>query len=239
MSPTRRWRRPGWFRVNTMAARLSIAVIVGSALWFLIQSDFFVLVPGFVFSNGAIWEPFTYAFIASDPLSVIFGALVIWSIGSALEVTWGPKRLLYVVYGNTALAGIITTLIALVDPTMRSHAFFGAWVMGTIVWVAYGLSYGRGQTNFWGIPISGNVLALIGIGFVVLRGFYARDWRPIAPEVIGIALIIGYLKMGSPRMWLLRFQSWRLQRQLRARSTHLRLIAKDRNTPRDSDRYLH
>lgn len=238
MRPTRTVRRPGWIRVNTMAARLAIALIVGSALFFLTRSNFFVLVPGLVFS-GAVWEPFTYAFVASDPLSVIFGALVIWSIGGALEATWGPKRLLYVAFGTTALAGVITTLVALVDPAMRLQLFFGAWVMGTIVWVAYGLSYGRGQTNFWGIPVSGNVFALIGIGFVVLRAFYARDWRPVAPEVLGIALIIVYLKLGSPRIWWLRFQSWRLQRQLRARSTHLRLIAKDRNTPRDSDRYLH
>ncbi len=239
MRPMRTVGRPSWMRINTMAARLAIALVVGSALWFLTQSYFLVLVPGFVFARIAVWEPFTYAFVANDPLSVIFGALVVWSIGSALEATWGPKRLLYVVFGCTALAGIITTLIALVDPTIRSLAFFGAWVMGSIVWVAYGVSHGRGQANFWGIPVSGYVFALIGGGFVLLRAFYARDWRPVAPEAIGIALVIGYLKLGSPRIWLLRFGSWRLQRQLKARSSHLRLIAKDRNTPRDSDRYLH
>lgn len=239
MRPTRTVGRPGWTRINTMSARLAIALIVGSAVYFLSRSDLLVLVPEFVLERMALWEPFTYAFVASDPLGVIFGALVIWSIGGALELTWGPKRLFYVVVGCTALAGILTTLIALVDPRIHSLVFFGAWVMGSIVWVAYGVAHGRGQTNFWGIPVSGYVFALIGIGFVVLRALYARDWRPVAPEAIGIALVYVYLRLGSPRIWLLRFQSWRLQRQLKARSAHLRLIAKDRNTPRDSDRYLH
>ena len=38
--------------------------------------------------------------------------------------------------------------------------FLGATVMTTGIWIAYGLSIGRGQSNFWGMPITGNVLAL-------------------------------------------------------------------------------
>jgi membrane associated rhomboid family serine protease len=231
--------RMDWLRVRSLSAKLAIGLIAGSALFFLTRSDLLVLIPGLVLERGAIWELLTYAFVASDPLGVIFGALVVWSIGSALEASWGPKRLLWVVLGCTVLAAVLTVLTALPVSNIRSIRYSGAWVMGTIIWVGYGLSYGRGRTNFWGIPVTGNVFALIGIGFVLLQALFIHDLLPLLPEVFGIALVAGYLKLGSPRLWLLRFQSWRFQRQFRARSKHLRVITKDRNTSRDSDRYLH
>ncbi len=49
--------------------------------------------------------------------------------------------------------------------------------MGRALWVAYGLSFGRRQTNFWGLPVSGNVFALIGVGFVFLNGAFSASSR--------------------------------------------------------------
>jgi membrane associated rhomboid family serine protease len=231
-----------WLRIRSLSAKLAIALIAGSVLWGLTRSDVFVLIPGQVLERGAIWELFTYAFVASDPLGVIFGALVVWSIGSSLEATWGPKRLLRVVLGCTVLAAVLTVLTAIPVISVRGFAFFGAWVMGSVIWVGYGLSFGSRQTNFWGIPVTGYVFALIGLGFVMLKAvfsFQELGLRPVLPELYAIALVAGYLKLDAPKTWLLRFQSWRFQRQFRSRSKHLRVIGKDRNTSRDSDRYLH
>jgi membrane associated rhomboid family serine protease len=229
---------PDWLRVRSLSAKLAIALIAASALTFLTRSTLLILVPDLVF-QGRIWQLVTYPFVADDPWGVIFGALVVWGIGSSLEATWGPKRLLWVVLGCSVLAGVLTVVTALPIDSIRHLAFAGAWVMGSIVWVGYGLSYGRAQTNFWGIPLTGNVFALIGIGFVLLQALYIHDVRPLLPQLYGIALLAAYLKLGSPKLLLLRFQSWRFQRQFRARSKHLKVIAKDRNTSRDSDRYLH
>jgi len=228
-----------WLRIRSLSAKLAIALIAGSTVWFLTRSDLLVLVPGLVLERGAVWELFTYAFVASDPLGVIFGALVVWSIGSSLEATWGPKRLLWVVLGCTVLSAVLTVLTAIPVSSLRGLPFFGAWVMASVLWVGYGLSFGRRQTNFWGIPVTGNVFALIGLGFVLLQAAARQDVKPVLHELFGIALVVGYLKLDSPKTWLLRFQSWRFQRQFRSRSKHLRVIGKDRNTSRDSDRYLH
>ena len=228
-----------WLRIRSVSAKLAIALIVGSVLWGLTRSDVFVLVPGYVLERGAIWELFTYAFVASDPLGVIFGALVVWSIGSSLEATWGQKRLLWVVLGCTVLAAVLTVLTAIFVSSLRPFAFYGAWVMGSVIWVGYGLSFGSRQTNFWGLPVTGYVFALIGLGFVLLNAVFSHDLLHVLPELFGIALVAAYLKLDAPKTWLLRFQSWRFQRQFRSRSKHLRVIGKDRNTSRDSDRYLH
>jgi hypothetical protein len=48
-----------------------------------------------------------------------------------------------------------------------------------------------------------------------------------------------YVKWGSPRVLWLRFSTWRLQRQLRGRSRHLKVVTKDRNIGGGSDGFLH
>lgn len=104
--------------------------------------------------------------------------------------------------------------------------------------MAYGLSFGRAQTNFWGMPVSGNVFALLGVAFVALTALL-DSWRGVVPEAFALALTFAALRLNGPRVTWLRFQNWRLQRRLKGRARHLRLISKDRNTPTDSDRYLH
>ncbi|HZN94678.1 MAG TPA: DUF1751 domain-containing protein, partial [Myxococcales bacterium] len=116
--------------------------------------------------------------------------------------------------------------------------FPGAWVMGSAMWVAFGLYVGRGQTNFWGLPVTGNQLAAIGAGFVVLNALMSSVLQMV-PQLVAIVLTLAYMRGASPRLLWLRVQSWRLQRQAKTRSRHLKVISPERNTPRDSDRYLH
>ena len=146
-------RRGGFssqFRANTVAAKLTVATIVGSLLYTLFKHSFgtyLPLIPADVL-HGFVWQPLTYGFVGGDPMSVMFGALAIWSLGGSLEMTWGPRRLLAFALTTTAAAGALAVLLSLLLPSLRAVPFFGIWVLGTNLWVAYGLSHGRGQTNF-------------------------------------------------------------------------------------------
>lgn len=197
-----------------------------------------MLRPELVLESWALWQLVSYVFLESNPLGVIFGALIVWSVGGALEVTWGGRRVLAFSVGVTVVSAALTVVLGLAVPAIGSFAYFGGTVLTTSLWVAYGLSFGRGQTNFFGMPVNGNVFALIGAGFVLLNGVF-NSWLAVIPEVFGLGLTYAYVKTGSPRSLWLRLQGLRLQRQLRGRSKHLRLIAKERNTSTDSDHYLH
>jgi membrane associated rhomboid family serine protease len=229
----------GWLQFNSTAAKLALGVVGGSLIAFLTKSSigpWLHLSPGLVLRDLALWQPFTYSLIAGNPISVIFSALILVSVAGGLEATWGSRRLLSFAFGVTVAAGFLTVALSLVIPV--GSLYTGAETLVTAVWVAYGLLFASRQTNFWGLPVTGYTFALIGIGFVVLSGVY-YGWAGVIPEIIGIGLTYAYLRVKRPRDLLLRFQSWRLQRQLRGRAKHLRLITKDRNTPTDSDRYLH
>ena len=147
--------------------------------------------------RGYVWQPLSYAFVEGSPMGVIFGALILWQLGGALEQTWGTRRMVAFAVGTTVLAGAITVLLALVVRALLGIPFTGGWVMGTSLWVAYGLSFGRRQTNFWGLPVSGNVFALIGVGFVFLNGAFS-SFLLVIPEAVALLLTWAYLRLGGP-----------------------------------------
>ncbi|MFL5345985.1 MAG: DUF1751 domain-containing protein [Hyalangium sp.] len=223
-----------------MAAKLALGMVAVSVLFLLTRNGLGVLLlllPGTL--GGLLWQPFTYGFIEAGATGILFSAIIIWSSGGWLEGVWGPRRLLLVTVGTTALAGFLTSLLALVFPVVGMFPHTGGSVMASILWVAYGLTIGRGQTNFWGIPLSGNAFAGIGAGFVALWVLTANG-GPFAgllqqlPDVLGLLLIFGYVKGRSPRGLWLHFQHWRLQRQLRNRSRNLHVVSEER----PNDRFL-
>ncbi len=239
MRPMRSMGGGGGFPgLETMASKLALGLVAGSVLYLLTrnaQGALLLLVPGFI--GSFLWQPFTYAFIEFHPISIIFGGIIIWSIGGFLESIWGPKRLLLVALGATALSGFLTALVGLV--VRVAPAYPGGTVMTTILWVSYGLTIGRGQTSFWGIPLSGNALAGIGAGFVGLSVLTAGG-SPLEgllinlPDVFALFLAFAYVRGASPKRLWLQFQHWRLQRQLRSRSRNLRVVTPER----PDDRYL-
>jgi len=228
---------------RTAAAKLALGLIVGSVVAALAGNfgALLLLVPELVLTRGMIWQFVSYAFIETSPIGVIFGALILWMIGGPLEMSWGARRMVSFVVGSTVAAGVLTTLLALLLPGMRAYPFAGGTVLTTVVWVAYGFAHGRAQMNFWGIPLSGNGFAYIGIGFVALNAVFARSLVPVMPEVFGILLTVAYVRLGSPRIGLLKLKRWKYERELRNRSKHLRVISKDdnRSSGTGSDRYLH
>jgi hypothetical protein len=246
MRPTQRspFGAGGPLTPKTAAAKLALALLGGSVVAALAGDlgVWLLLVPQWVVTRFAVWELFTYTFIATNPLGVIFGVLITWMIGGALEASWGPRRTLTFAIGTTVLAGLLTTLVALFWGAVWARPFAGGTVLTTVVWVGYGLAHGRSQMNFWGIPLTGNHFAAIGIGFVALNAVFSRSLVPVVPEVFAILLTFAYLRLGSPRMSLLRLKRWRHERELRARARHLRVISQDqdkRSGDKGSDRFLH
>ncbi|WP_370459076.1 rhomboid family intramembrane serine protease [Aggregicoccus sp. 17bor-14] len=227
----------GGVGLDTMAAKLAVGLVVGSVLVALTHGaagDLLILRPASFLYGLRLWQPLTYAFVETSPLGVIFGVLITWSIGGALEMSLGSRRLFILAVGCTALAGLLTVAVALLFTPLLGVPFPGGTVMTSVLWVGYGLYIGRGQANFWGLPMTGNGLAAVGVGFVVLNAAFSSIWL-VLPDLFGMALAFLYVRGGSPRTLWLRFNHKRLQRRLTGRPKHLRVV--NRNKP-DRDQYL-
>jgi membrane associated rhomboid family serine protease len=226
--------------VRSAGAAFAVAMIVTSVLVAIIKpmQPFVLLVPELVV-RGFVWELLTYGLVERTPMGVIFGAMILWSLGGALEMTWGRKRFLWFSFGVLLLSSIATTLLALLVPALVREAYPGATVLTGSLWVAYGLHIGRGQANFWGFPMTGNVLAMVGAGFVFLNAAFA-GLSYVIPEAFGLFFTFLYVRGAQPSLLWLRFRSWQLDRDLKKRSSHLKGIdGGRRNVGGDSDKYLH
>jgi membrane associated rhomboid family serine protease len=226
--------------IRSAAGAIAIAMIAASVLVAVIKplGAFTLLVPELV-ARGFVWQVVTYGLVERSPLGIIFGAMILWSIGGSLEFTWGRKRFLWFSLGIVVLAGIATVLLGLLVPALVREAYPGGMVLTGALWVAYGLQIGRGQTNFWGYPVTGNVLAAIGAGFVFLNAAFG-GLSLVIPQAFGLLFAFLYIRGAQPSQLWYRFRSWQLDRDLKKRSAHLRGIdGGRRNVGGDSDRYLH
>lgn len=229
--------------IRTAGAKLAIGLVAGSLIFAVAQQMgyglWLILVPKLVVHSFALWQFLTYAFVETNAMGVIFGALILWSIGGSLEQTWGARRMVLFALGITVASGLLTFASAFIYAPIWNVYFAGGNVMTTALWIAFGLSWGTRQTGFWGMPVTGNVLALIGVGFVVLNAAFGSPMMVI-PDVFAIALTFAFVKLGFPERTLERFNSWRLRRQLARRRAHLDVVSgQKRNMPTDSDRFLH
>jgi membrane associated rhomboid family serine protease len=222
---------------------MAVLFVIASVAYYVTDSwtkAWIPLIPGEVVEHFKLWQMLTYSVLFHrDPMSFIFGVLILVSIGGSLERHWGAKRLWLFSFGIAFFSALLTVVVSLVVPSALGIPYVGANVIVSSMWVAYGLMIGRGQSNFWGLPVTGNTLALIGAAFVLLSAIL-NPWVIMLPEMIGLALTFLHVRLGFPQDTLQRFGSWRLQRDLQKRSSHLRVLSGDqRNTSRDSDKFLH
>jgi membrane associated rhomboid family serine protease len=232
-----------WLNPRSSAAKMAVLFVVASIAYYLSLRwvDLHLsLVPDRVIAEFNFWEVISYALLFQpSPMSFIFGVLILISIGGALERHWGARRLWVFSFGIAIASAIVTIVLSLFIRYLGAIPFKGADLIVSSLWVAYGLLIGNGRTNFWGLPTTGNTLALIGASFVLLSGLFG-GWTALVPELVALALTFVHVKFGFPQDTWTRVQSWRLQRDLQKRSSHLRVISgDDRNTPRGSDKYLH
>jgi len=226
---------------HSKAHLVAIATIVASVLHGLLaqgDSSPLLFAPFRTLFYLELWRPFSSLFIATSPLEVIFGALIIYSIGGILESRWSRKRFLAVALGIPLIAEVIVLIATLVSPDLFARPVYsGSRQVVATLWIIYGLvaHFSHEMLNFWGTPITGKTFALIGVGFVVLGGVFG-GFMPVLPELLSVAL--SYLYMYRHRLFRvrnqleLRYYDWKLKR-LKGRS-QLRVIKGSRQE-RDSD----
>ena len=82
------------------AHKLAIALVGASVIQGILNNTLLLLVPSRTLFGLEIWRPFTALLVAVSPMEIICGALIVYSIGGALEQSWGRKRFLKVILGT-------------------------------------------------------------------------------------------------------------------------------------------
>lgn len=216
---------------HSKAHQIAIAMIVCSVFQGLLGhsgAHWLLFAPTKTLFGLEVWRPFTSLFVAISPPEIIFGTLIIYSIGGMLERRWSTKRFLAVALGIPLIAQVIVLMLTLITPSTFAGALYpGARQVITTLWIIFGLvaHFSHERLNFWGTPITGKTFALIGLGFVVLSAVFSGV-LPMLPELITALLCYLYMyrhrTMRFKHQLALRYYNWKLKK-LRNR-TNLRVI---------------
>ncbi|MDX2093256.1 MAG: DUF1751 domain-containing protein [Kofleriaceae bacterium] len=171
--------------------QLAVGLVAISVLTGLLGLYWLLLSPSSVI-RGAVWQPLTYGFVELSPVTVLFSALCIVSCGGALESWWGQRRTVRFLVGVTVASGVVTTLLGLLIPGIGSAYFTGGSTLASVAWCAYGWTLRRMLVTFYGITVTGDQLALIGIGLVVLDGALGSLVH-IVPDAIALSITYYYV----------------------------------------------
>jgi membrane associated rhomboid family serine protease len=187
-----------------------------------------------------VWRPFTSLFIAVSPIEVIFGALIIYSIGGLLESRWSQKRFVTIALGIPLLANVLVLFLTVLFPaTLAPYVYAGTRQVIATLWITLGLlsHFSHETLNFWGTPVRGKTFALIGVGFVLLSGVFG-GFIPVLPELCSALLC--YLYMYRHRIFRIKnqLQLAFYERQLKKlkKQTNLRVIKGSRSDSRIRER---
>jgi membrane associated rhomboid family serine protease len=179
---------------HNSAHQLAIAMIAASVINAIFGSMALLFLPHQTISGLELWRPFTALLIAVTPMEIIFGALIIYTIGGGLESSWGRNRFFFVALAIPFIAELITLLFFLALPSAPEMPYHGASMILSTIWIAYGLraAFSRQLLNFWGAPIKGETFALIGLGFVVLSALFS-SYLVVLPDLIAAGLTYLYM----------------------------------------------
>jgi membrane associated rhomboid family serine protease len=185
------------FSFHHRAHLMLVSMIVVSVLEQLIRSRGvgpFIFLPYAVLTSAQIWRPLSGLFVAVGPTEIIFGGLILYSIGGHLERVWGQKTFVRVALGIPLLAHFVILALALIIPAVRYIPFASAQALITTVWILFGLQAWlvREELNFWGTPITGKNFALIGLGFVVLAAIFGGVLSEL-PSLISATLCYAFM----------------------------------------------
>lgn len=212
---------------------LALILIATAASWILRNGEWAVFAPELL-RAGQWWRLVTWPFVQDHPLNLLFGGFMLYQFGSQLAYDWGEGRFLSTFTLLTVGAGLITFVLAMLVPPLAGIAHVGMWPVVDALLLMWALRYPDQQMSFWGIlPMTGRTMAILVVAGTVLYGLAAGGIAGLfafAPHFAALFLgwVLSRSRVALPlHRWKLAWRDYRLERQMRRRSKHLKIVRKN------------
>lgn len=189
-------------------------------------------VPALVFA-GQIWRLVTWCFFELDPLGLIFSVLILAFLGRDLFHAWGPGRFLGFYAGVGAAAAVATSLVAVVWPQVQTTVYLSTWPVVEGLIIAWATLYpGRQLLLYFVLPVAGRTLVILTVAGTAIFALLSGPAHYI-PHFAAMGAAVLYIR-GINNL-LVRWKMSRLmQRQVRKRPSHLKVVDKNKGNGRSN-----
>ena len=170
-------------------------VIVGDAMTIALG-----LSPQAVFTQLALWQPFTYMFLHSTSSlgHILFNMLALWMIGTDLERTWGT-RFFVKYYLITGIGAAATSLLL----SMFSNAFYYSVTVGASgaiygLLLAFAMYFPHRMLILFIFPVPARIAVTI-LGAIAFLSSFGGPGGGVAHSAPLGGPVVGYLYLKSLR----------------------------------------
>ncbi len=147
--------------------------------------------------DGQVWRLVAWAFVETQPIDLVFAALMIWWLGRDLTSSFGERGLVLAWLGLAAGAALVTTLLSLAWPSFVPGAapLLGAWPIITALTLGWGMLYPDRQILFYMVlPVTGRALVWVTLGGTLLFILFSRSVGHFVPHLAAEGLMALYLR---------------------------------------------
>ncbi len=214
---------------------------IGQALGAFSLVQIFGLIPGATFPLR-LYTLFTYPWVETSLMAVLFNGLALWFLGSEMERQWGSRVYLKFLFASTMLAAVLYLFVA--GLLLRGTWLGGGVLVGTAgftyaLCTAYAVLYPEREfLMMFAFPVKAKWFCLIMAGVELYLGLFSGNpasWGHIFS--MGVAfLIIRYQSFPVIAWWLKESSSNAPATRKKPKDNHLRLVKSDDD---DKPKYWH
>jgi membrane associated rhomboid family serine protease len=180
------------------------------------------LVPSTFFEGHRYWQLFTYSFLHSDVMHLIFNMLMLAFIGSELEGAWGRTHFLRYYFFCTSVAGVVYLILhTWVLKGAGSALMVGASAGIYGLLMAYGLIFGERVMLFMMLfPMKAKHFVLV-LGLIELMTTVYSNGGPVASGAHLAGMVAGFFYLWGRARWIMAQKN---RAPKRKKSKHLKLV---------------
>ncbi len=180
-------RKFGKYAIPNLTSLMILTYVIGYLLAALNLTDFITLNP-YLIMHGQVWRIISWVLVPprSLDITVIIMVFFYYSIGTALERTWGDFRYNVYIFSGVLLTIIGTFLVYFIGGSLAPgfQNFFGyaiamfvsTYYINLSILLAFAASYPDMEIMFWFIfPLKMKYLALLDVA-LILYDLYRYPW---------------------------------------------------------------
>lgn len=183
--------------------------------------------------SGLIYQVLTFPLIETSFTSVLFNSLLIWFIGSDLELKWGARlyfKVMIIASVASAIGYLALCLIA--GSTISFVPFYGLTGVVLTLLVAYGTIYSERVMLFMMLfPMKAKYFCMLLIGIELYMALFSSNSNAAWAHLVAMGSGFGYLKLRSLRAQGVSLSSLRREREKVKMKQRLKIV-KDPEKPK-------
>ncbi len=180
--------------------------------------------------KGFVTQFFTYPLMETGFMSMLFNGLLLWFIGSELEMLWGEKFYRKYILMNILVVGVVYFLVSLINSDMTYVPLKGLTGVNFAMLVAYGLIFSERQLTFMLLfPMKAKYFCMLLAGIEVYMSLFSSykysAWAHLLAMVFGFT----YLRYASMKSRLGNLKKETHKKKMKSK---LKLVKDDEDEPK-------